>query len=60
MTIEERKQNIENAFMVDKVDIKNLKGKNIFVIDDIMTTGATLNEISKVLKAKNSHCKVLD
>ena len=28
----------------------DLKNKNILLIDDIFTTGSTVNEISKVLK----------
>ena len=58
LSIEERKQNIEDAFVVDKEELKNIKGKNIFVIDDIMTTGATLDEIAKVLKKAIYRCKV--
>lgn len=51
---EDRKKNIENAF-----DIKNaelVKNKKVILFDDIFTTGATVNEISKLLKnsgAKN-------
>jgi ComF family protein len=54
LTPEERKQNIENAFCIKfKEKVKN---KNIILFDDIYTTGATSNEISKILKeagAKN-------
>lgn len=28
----------------------NLKNKNVLLVDDIFTTGSTVNEISKVLK----------
>ena len=33
-----------------KDDMIDLKNKNILLIDDIFTTGSTVNEISKVLK----------
>lgn len=44
----ERKENIKNAFSVKNKDI--IKNKNVVLFDDIYTTGATVNEISKILK----------
>ena len=41
-----RAKNIHHAFECD-VD---LTGKTIWVVDDVMTTGATLNELARVLK----------
>lgn len=44
----ERKENLKNAFeVVDKLKLKN---KTVLVVDDIITTGATLDEISSCLK----------
>ncbi len=44
----ERKKNVDNAFAVaDKSKIKN---KAILLIDDVKTTGATLNNCAKALK----------
>jgi ComF family protein len=45
-----RKNNIQNAFSVIKNEEKKLKGKNIWLVDDVATTGATLFECAKVLK----------
>lgn len=43
-----RKKNVKNAFSIcEKCDIK---GKKIIIVDDVMTTGATLNECAKTLK----------
>lgn len=42
----DRKQNLIGAFGV-KADVK---GKRVLIIDDVKTTGATLNECAKVLK----------
>ena len=44
---QERKYNLLNAFSVNK---KLSKGKNILLVDDVMTTGETFNECAKELK----------
>ncbi len=43
----ERKENIKGAFEV--TDKKKIDGKNIILIDDVYTTGATINECAKTL-----------
>jgi len=43
----ERLQNIKNAF--DVSDLSRVKMKNILLVDDVYTTGATANECAKVL-----------
>lgn len=43
----DRKQNVSKAFAVNPNC--NLEGKNIVIIDDVYTTGATLNECAKTL-----------
>lgn len=52
LTREERKENLLDAF--DCINKENLKDKNVLLVDDVFTTGATMNEITKVLK----RCKV--
>ena len=44
---EERKRNIRGAFRV--IDAEAVKGKRVLLIDDVLTTGATVSEASKVL-----------
>ena len=44
---QERKDNLKQAF--DITDKSPIKGKNILLVDDIFTTGATSDEITKVL-----------
>ena len=43
-----RRKNVRGAFAVRKGH--NFKGKNICLVDDVKTTGATLSECAKVLK----------
>ena len=43
----ERNKNIKGAFEVS--DKKKIDGKNIILIDDVYTTGATINECAKTL-----------
>ena len=53
-----RTANIRGAFSVKG----NLNGKNILIIDDVMTTGATLNELARTLKkagARQIHAWVI-
>jgi ComF family protein len=47
-TKSERAKNIKGAFAVDRPD--RVAGMNILLVDDVMTTGATVNEAAKMLK----------
>ncbi len=46
LPLKERVKNIKGAFAVNG----NLAGKRIAIVDDVMTTGASLNELAKTLK----------
>ena len=48
---EEREQNIKGVYQLKNV--KKLENKKILLIDDIYTTGSTLNECSKILRKSN-------
>ena len=51
LTKEERKENVKNAF--EFIGDRDLKGKNIILVDDILTTGSTAEASSKILKENN-------
>ena len=47
----ERKKNVKGVFSVSR----NLNGLNILIIDDILTTGATLSEIASEIKKNGAN-----
>jgi len=49
-------KNIKGVFKVSA----NLKGKHIPIADDLMTIGASLNELAKTFKNAYSPCRMLD
>ena len=46
LALKERRRNVRDAFAVQGI----VKDESIFVVDDVMTTGSTLNEIARILK----------
>jgi len=51
MNREQRQKNVAKAFRVNLKKTKELKGKNIVLVDDVLTTGATVNECARAFKA---------
>ena len=49
-----RIKNIENVFIVDESKTDNFAKTNILLIDDVATTGSTINECARVLKANGA------
>ncbi|MCM8761068.1 MAG: hypothetical protein NC938_05160 [Candidatus Omnitrophica bacterium] len=50
LTRQERLKNLTDAFRIKASSAHLVRGRRILLIDDVMTTGATLNECSRVLK----------
>ena len=48
LTLEERRKNVKGAF--EATDNGNLNGKSVILVDDVATTGNTINECARVLK----------
>ncbi len=47
---EQRRKNIRGAFSVAPALVGNIKGLHIGLVDDVMTTGETLNELAATVK----------
>ena len=54
LTHKERHQNIENAFVI-KAEYKDIEfsTKRILIVDDIYTTGATIEAVAKIVRSYN-------
>ncbi len=51
LDIHERRENVKQAFRLNKKYTDKITGKNIVLVDDVITTGATIVECMKVLKS---------
>lgn len=58
LTAEERKNNLENVFQINEEFTSLIENKNILIIDDVFTTGSTINSVAKELNKYN--CKTID
>ena len=59
LNYDERKRNLKNSFILKEKYKNTLKNKNILIVDDVFTTGSTINECAKVLKLYGKANKVI-
>ena len=57
LSAQKRKTNVKGSFSINKFYKDMIKDKEIILVDDVFTTGSTVNECSKILK-KNGVKKV--
>ncbi len=56
LSAEERRENVKNAFTMNENCCNIVQSKNILLIDDVFTTGNTVNECSRMLKENGAAC----
>ncbi|MGH7652540.1 MAG: ComF family protein [Gemmatimonadaceae bacterium] len=49
LTPEERQGNVAGSFKIRDIDLDRLMGAHLVIVDDVVTTAATLNECARVL-----------
>ena len=47
-----RLDNLKNSFIFDEKYLNLVKDKKVIIVDDVVSTWATINEISSILKQK--------
>lgn len=47
---DERRKNVRHAFSIPNAAIERIKGQHIGIVDDVITTGETLNELAATFK----------
>ncbi len=55
LTRAQRRDNMEGAFAIAKRKRVRIEGQNILLIDDVITTGATVNACARALKRAGAH-----
>jgi ComF family protein len=51
LTAAERLDNVQDAFVVDEIPNKKIRGAKILLVDDVITTGATIHSCARALRA---------
>ena len=47
---QQRIENVKDSFAIPSENLKDFKDKKVLLIDDVLTTGATVNECSRIIK----------
>jgi ComF family protein len=50
----QRKVNVKGIFCVNQIYSTHISGKTIIIVDDVITTGATVDECARILKQKGA------
>ena len=50
LNLDERRQNVGDAFIVNEKFVSDIEGKVFILVDDVITTGATINACARELR----------
>jgi ComF family protein len=50
LTLDERRRNVRGAFAVARTSEPGIAGRTLVMVDDVLTSGSTLDEAARVLK----------
>jgi len=50
LTADQRRRNVRGVFKVDRAHRGRVRGKNVVIVDDVITTGATAEACARALK----------
>ena len=54
LTVNQRVRNVKSCYKVNRRQVRSIEQRRVLVVDDIMTSGATLNELSDLLLRKGA------
>ncbi|MBI1807447.1 MAG: ComF family protein [Ignavibacteria bacterium] len=54
LNIDQRKENVGNAFEINPKCRPNIEGKSFILVDDVITTGSTINACARILVANGA------
>jgi predicted amidophosphoribosyltransferase len=58
LTSKKRLQNVSGVFLLKHDSLDALNGKNILLIDDVLTTGATMESYARLLMTRGKAASV--
>jgi len=57
LDMDERRRNLKNAFALQRDDWKS--GSSLLIVDDVMTTGTTVDELSRCFRTEKADVQIL-